>query len=375
MHDLRSWLTLIRAPGIGPIRCAALLERFGEPGAVLAASTRELETFGLPRAALDYLRRPDNTVLDRDQNWLEQSDCHLLTRNAPNYPPLLQEIGAPPPALFVRGDPDLLCEPQLAIVGTRNPTPTGRAIASEFAEQLTSAGLVITSGLALGIDAAGHEGALAAGGSTIAVLGTGPDRIYPARNQSLARAIAEQGALVTELPPGTTARAEHFPRRNRLISGLTLGTLVIEAAPQSGSLITARLAAEQGREVFAVPGSVRNPVARGCHQLLREGARLVESSTDVLQELAPRLSGLLRDETTPEPAAAVALEPVTELSDEGYRILLDRLDEEPTAVDTLVERTGLTADVVSSMLLILELHGYVSAAPGGRYRRVIFEGH
>ncbi|MDX1607407.1 MAG: DNA-processing protein DprA, partial [Candidatus Competibacterales bacterium] len=272
-------------------------------------------------------------------------------------------------------DPDLLCEPQLAIVGTRNPTPTGRAIASEFAEQLTSAGLVITSGLALGIDAAGHEGALAAGGSTIAVLGTGPDRIYPARNQSLARAIAEQGALVTELPPGTTARAEHFPRRNRLISGLTLGTLVIEAAPQSGSLITARLAAEQGREVFAVPGSVRNPVARGCHQLLREGARLVESSTDVLQELAPRLSGLLRDETTPEPAAAVALEPVTELSDEGYRILLDRLDEEPTAVDTLVERTGLTADVVSSMLLILELHGYVSAAPGGRYRRVIFEGH
>lgn len=375
MVDPWPWLVLVRAPGIGPARSARLLARFGTPAAILEAAAAELDACGVPRSAVDYFRNPDREALERDLAWLEQPGCRLVTCHDAAYPRQLQSVGQTPAVLFVRGDSALLGEPQLAIVGTRNPTPTGRRIAEDFGDYLTRAGLVVTSGLALGIDTAAHQGALAAPGPTIAVLGTGPDRIYPARNRELAHRIAEQGALVSEFPPGIAARAEHFPRRNRLISGLSLGTLVVEAARQSGSLITARLATEQGREVFAVPGSIHNPLARGCHWLIRQGAKLVETAADILEELGPQLNAYLRDDTPPgdlghsgEPFADPRV-----LLDQEQCALLDQLDAEPIAVDSLVERTGLTADVVSSMLLVLELHGYVQAIPGGRYRRASAE--
>ena len=273
----------------------------------------------------------------------------------------------------MRGDPLLLGEPQLAVVGSRNPTPGGREITRELAGALAGFGLVITSGLAVGVDAVAHEAALEQG-RTVAVLGTGPDRVYPAVHRDLARRIAENGALVTELAPGEGPQACHFPRRNRIIAGLSLGTLVTEAALKSGSLITARQAAEQGREVFAVPGSIRNPLARGCHALIRDGARLVEAAAEVLAELAPRLRGALGPVPTsvpgdPSPVDAGNSGGADRL-DPDYRSLLDALGYEPVSQDELIRRTGLPAQSVSSMLLVLELEGHVLSSPGGRYCRV-----
>ncbi|MDX1655862.1 MAG: DNA-processing protein DprA, partial [Candidatus Competibacteraceae bacterium] len=276
------------------------------------------------------------------------------------------------------GDIQLLNWPQLAVVGSRNPTPAGRETAREFAAHLARGGLAITSGLARGVDAAAHRGALEAEGATVAVLGTGPDRVYPARNRDLAHAIAATGgALVSELPPGTAVAAEHFPRRNRLISGLSLGVLVVEAALKSGSLITARLAAEQGREVFAIPGSIHNPLARGCHNLIRQGAKLVETAADILEELGAQ-AGLNPPVENPQADPAQggsALQPQRDGAlDEDYRYLLQCLGDGPVSVDALVERSTLTAEAVSSMLLILELQGFVAAAPGGLYARLKTEG-
>jgi DNA processing protein len=355
-------LALLRAPGIGPVRFARLLQAFGSAAAVFAASRSEWVALGLPEAALDYLNTPAWQPVEQDLRWLEQAGNYLLDWHDPRYPPLLRHIPQAPPLLFVHGDPDCLCAPQIAIVGTRNPTPAGRETARQFAAHLAGSGLAITSGLALGIDAEAHRGALLGSGCTIAVMGTGPDRIYPAVHRELAHAIAEHGALVSELPPGTLALAEHFPRRNRLISGLALGTLVVEASLRSGSLITARLAAEQGRDVFAIPGSIHNTLAKGCHNLIRQGATLVETATDILEELGPRAPA-----ATPPPAGEQAAA-VPEL-DEDYRQLLEQLGREPVSVDLLVERCGLTAEAVSSMLLILELQGLVAATPGGLYSR------
>jgi DNA processing protein len=281
------------------------------------------------------------------------------------YPVRLRQIANPPPLLFVQGDLASLNDPQLAIVGSRNPTTHGEQIAFDFSKSLARSGLIITSGLALGIDAAAHRGALAAGGITIAVAATGLDRIYPARNQELAWRIIEQGAIVSEFPVGTPILAQNFPQRNRIISGLCLGTLVVEARARSGSLMTARYALEQGREVFAVPGAINNPLVRGCHALIREGATLVECLDNILTELGPLLVRAC-------PAVATASETASgnALLDEEYRRLLDCLGvDEPTAVDTLVGRTGLTAHSVSSMLLLLEMQGYVSSLPGGLYIR------
>ncbi|HET7175456.1 MAG TPA: DNA-processing protein DprA [Gammaproteobacteria bacterium] len=313
-----------------------------------------------------YLRAPDLAAAEQDLTWLGRSGARLVTLADALYPPLLKQISDPPAALFVRGDAGLLSQPQLAMVGSRNPSVEGRRNAEEFAAYLARCGLVITSGMALGIDAASHKGALK-GGHTVAVWGTGLDKAYPPRNRELAEEIAAKGLIVTEFPPGTPPLPAHFPRRNRLISGLSVGTLVVEAARQSGSLITARLASEQGREVFAIPGSIHNPMARGCHRLLREGAKLVESAADILEELAPLLQLELPAAPT-EAAAAAGPDAVPE--DPEYRLLLNSLDFAPTSVDSLVERTGLTPDVVSSMLLMLELQGHVETSPGGRYSRV-----
>ncbi len=360
-----AWLlALLRAPGIGPARFARLLDHFGSAAAVFAADGAELRSLELPDAALDYLRRPDWRRVEQDLAWLGQPGNHLLRLDDPRYPLLLRQIPYPPPLLFVHGDPDCLRLPQLAIVGTRNPTPLGRETAQRFAAHLAEFGLVITSGLALGIDAAAHQGALAGGGRTIAVMGTSLDRVYPARNRDLAHAVAERGALISELAIGTPAMAENFPRRNRLISGLALGVLVVEAATQSGSLITARLANEQGREVFAIPGSIHNPLAKGCHALIRQGAKLVETAADILEELGA-LAAAAR-----EPASRPAATPAAVALDEEYRQLLAAMGDEPVGIDLLVDRCGLTAEALSSMLLILELEGYVAAIPGGLYGRL-----
>ncbi len=361
--DAESWLFLLHAPGIGSRTFGRLLAALGTPAAILASPRRELEALGLKAPALDYLSARDRDSLRADLDWLEQPNNHLLTLEHSDYPDLLREIPDPPPLLFVHGDPAMLSAPQIAIVGTRNPSTPGRETAQGFARLLAGAGLTVTSGMALGIDAAAHEGALGAG-TTLAVTGTGLDRVYPARHRELAHRIAANGALVSEFPPGTPPTAQNFPRRNRIISGLSLGTLVVEAALRSGSLITARCAAEQGREVFAIPGSIHNPLARGCHALIRQGAKLVETGADIIEELGALLGGLDAAADTPatEPPAARELDP-------EYQRLLEQLGYDPVPVDLLVQRTGLTAEAVSSMLLILELEGQVAALAGGRYCR------
>jgi DNA processing protein len=352
---------------VGPATLARLLERFGPPSRILSASRGALREAGLEDAGLDFISAvelPAGVLADLE--WAEAPQHHILTPDDPRYPPRLHEIG--PGILYVTGDPTLLAEPQLAMVGSRHPTPGGAETARAFAAHLARSGLVITSGLALGIDAAAHEGALAGGGTTIAVVATGPDRVYPARHRDLAHRIAEQGALVTEFPTGTPARAEHFPRRNRLISGLGLGTLVVEAALKSGSLITARYASEQGREVFAIPGSIHNPVARGCHRLIRQGAKLVETASDVLEELAPLLHAEMGQPASTADHSEPAQGPDFN-NDPEHEALLQAMGYDPVSVDQLVSRSGLTVEAVSSMLLIMELRGQVVSLSGGRYVR------
>ena len=288
----------------------------------------------------------------------------LIESGSTDFPALLQQIPGPPDALYVKGDVDALHLPALAIVGSRNPTRQGRRCAYDFAKHLGQSGFCIVSGLAQGIDAAAHEGALDGGAKTVAFLGHGIDHVYPASNRELAARIARQGALVSEFPPDTTPRRELFPQRNRLISGLSLGTLVVEAARRSGSLITARLAAEQGREIFAIPGSIHNPLSRGCHLLIRQGAKLVESGGDIVEELGMLAEHLADDADEPSPSQS----PTSE-HDTDYEMLLEAMGYDPLSPDELSSSCGLTIDQVSSMLLILELEGKIEAQSGGRYSR------
>lgn len=362
--ELRWWLALQHAPGLGCRGYNQLLEQFGSPRRLFREPALA-ETAGRPGAALrDYLRNPDWERVEQALHWLEHPGHRVITRADPAYPELLTQIADPPPLLYVVGDAHLLELPQLAIVGSRNPTGAGRRTAHEFARHLAGGGLCITSGLASGIDGASHQGALEARGHTIAVTGTGPDRIYPARHRELAHRIAEEGAIITEFPLGTPPLAANFPRRNRIISGLSLGTLVVEAATKSGSLITARLATEQGREAFAIPGSIHNPLARGCHALIRQGAKLVESADDILEELGPLLGRFLIPASEPQQQPP----PEDREWDGEYRRLFAQLSFDPLQIDTLIQRSGLTPEQVSSMLLVLELEDYVSSAPGGRYQ-------
>jgi DNA processing protein len=364
---LIDWLTLYHAPGIGPARFHRLLEIFGDPGDILNAGTGQLHQFGLADSTIAALRQPDIQAIEHDLEWQAKPGNRILTCQDTDYPALLQEISDPPPLLYIHGNIEVLQEPQLAIVGSRNPTAAGRQTAIDFARHLSAAGLVITSGLALGIDAAGHQGALDAGAPTIAVMGTGLDRVYPARHRDLARQIAQIGVLVSEFPPGTPPIAENFPRRNRIISGLSLGTLVVEAAIRSGSLISARYALEQGREVFAIPGSIHNPLSRGCHHLIRQGAKLVETAQDIMDELGALATALGPGITTASPSESRETTP--QLA-EDYAQLLESIGFENTSIDMLVKTTHLTPAEVSSMLLQLEMNGYIAANPGGFYNRL-----
>jgi DNA processing protein len=327
-----------------------------------------LAALGLGRALIGGLREPDANGITADLGWL-QADTRrsLVVWGSADYPPLLAQIPDAPLVLYVEGDVTALSLPQLAVVGSRNPTALGRDTAVQFATCLARAGLVITSGLALGIDAAAHRGALAGGSHTVAVVGRGLDEIYPRENAALAREIiAGEGVLTTDLGIGTPPLKQNFPRRNRILSGLAVGTLVVEAALQSGSLITARLACEQGREVFAIPGSIHNPMSRGCHRLLRQGARLVETVDDIFAEIEPMIAEISRNVCEKADEAPMPRWP---LLDKDYEILLDALGFEPAGLDSLVVRTGLEAGAVASMLLILELDGRVQQQPGGRFSR------
>jgi len=341
---------------------ARLLSQFSTPEALFLDPSK---AEGIPSQVQKALFEPDWDLIEQDLIWLEQDNRHIVTIQDPRYPELLKQIADPPGLIFVQGDVDLLSQWQLAIVGSRNPSASGVDASYEFARYLAQGGISITSGLAIGIDAAAHKGALSAGGKTIAVVGTGLDRVYPAKHRELAHEIADSGAIISEFALGTPPKAENFPRRNRLISGLSLGTLVIEAAIRSGSLITARMAMEQGREVFAIPGSIHNPLARGCHKLIREGAKLVETATDILEELGA-LAGV--QQPIIENTRQAVSEP-QEL-DKDYQCLLENLGYDPIQIDVLIERCGLTADVVSSMLLLLELQGQVESLPGGRYVQI-----
>jgi DNA processing protein len=365
MDEFQAWLTLARAPGLHSGVLAPLLQRFRSPVAILAAPPAELHEHGASRAFVRWVREHETVDLSADLRWLEHPGRRFIPWGDAEYPPLLAEIPDAPVGLYVQGAPSVLLLPQLAIVGSRNPSPAGRENAAHLAAELAGCGLVVTSGLALGIDAASHRGALDARGATIAVCGAGLDVIYPRSHVELAAQICESGAIISEFPIGSPPIKPNFPRRNRIISGLALGTLVIEAAMQSGSLITARLAAEQGREVFALPGSIHNGLARGCHQLIRQGAKLVESAADIVVELRA-ISGALR-----VPAGLSSMPEARRncpgVLDKEYEILLDALGFEPASVDALIARTGLKADAVASMLLILELEGRIESHPGGLY--------
>jgi DNA processing protein len=369
MDELTAKLILLRAPLTGA-QWFALMEHCGSASQALGADTSTWQACGLTERSVAVLSTFTESLVAADYEWLRQPHHHLVCLGDAHYPPLLRQIADAPTGLFVSGNVELLSKPQLAIVGSRNPTPYGREVATAFARHLTQCGLVITSGLAEGIDAASHRGALDGTGQTIAVCGTGLDSVYPPNCKSLASEIEQRGVLVSEFPIGTTARKFHFPLRNRIISGLSLGTFVVEAALHSGSLITAKQAGDYGREVFALPGSIHNPMAKGCHQLIRQGAKLVDSAEDILNELGPLASITQSLRHVAKAANPTDLPAKSDMElDKDYKILLDALGFESIGIDQLVERSGLTADVVASMLLILELEDHIASIPGGLYLR------
>ncbi len=363
--NIKYWLALQRAPGVGPVTFQRLLEHAEDPKN-LFENIEMINTIPrIPARLKNYLQAPDWTQVEQDMHWADAEKNNILTYHCAEYPDLLRAMNAPPAVLFTKGNTALLKMPQLAIVGSRNPSKTGKENAFNFAKSLAQSGITITSGMALGIDAASHQGALSAPGFTIAVAGTGVDRIYPARHQALAHQIIDNdGLIISELPIGTPPLKENFPLRNRIISALSLGVLVVEAATKSGSLITARMAGEQGREIFAIPGSIHNPLAKGCHALIKQGAKLVETTEDILEELGQIASVAIS--SSKEIAHPDIL---TETLDDEYIQVLESLGFEPTAINSVVERSGLMPEDVSSMLLVLELKGYIERHSGGHYSR------
>jgi DNA processing protein len=359
MEERAAWLRLGMNGAIGPAAQRKLLSQFGLPQHIFAASARALAD-AIGEEAAQALKKPaDEARLTQALRWLDQPQHHLITLSDSTYPRTLLEIADPPPMLFVRGRPALLARPCLAVVGSRNPTPQGALNSEAFAQLLSIAGLTVVSGLALGIDGAAHRGALRGPGSTIAVVGAGADVTYPQRHRDLTDAIAREGAVVSEFPLGTPPLNSNFPRRNRVISGLARGVLVVEAAVGSGSLITARCAIDQGRDVFAIPGSIHSPLSKGCHALIKQGAKLVETADDVLSELHL------------QPARPPAARSAADRISKHELDFLAAMGYDPVTPDILCSMFNLTPDVVSAMLSRLELAGHVVRVPGGAYQRVV----
>ena len=354
VSDALLWVSLSLIPGLGGAAYRALLSAFGSPDVIYRTSTQSLLQVVSQDVAACVARGPDENALLPVKNWLSLSGNGILTLADENYPQCLLQLPDPPPMLYTKGDVSLLNRPTVGIVGSRHATPQGLKNAEAFAHALSDAGWCISSGMAAGIDGAAHWGALKGSGSTIAVVGTGLDIVYPARHRSLAHQISEQGLLISEFPLGTPSKASNFPRRNRIISGLAQGVLVVEANLESGSLITARLAAEQGREVFAIPGSIHSPQSRGCHLLIKQGAKLVDSINDILEELGGA------------PISQVS----REKADDELHPLLEVMGYDAISVDTLIQNSGLTSEQVSAMLLTLELEGKIATLPGGHYQRL-----
>ena len=361
MDELAYWLELLHTPSIGQRRYQSLLTCINHPRELFDGSQGALLQ-KLPERARSYLKKPDWQRTEKALNWAEHPNHHIIPITSSNYPHRLKQIADPPPLLFAMGELNALHDPQLAIVGSRNPSPQGKQNANDFSAALSQSGLTITSGLALGVDTQAHIGALASQGLTIAVMGTGLDVVYPSSNRHLAQQIVEQGVVLSEFPLATMPNRGNFPRRNRIISGLSLGVLVVEAGLASGSLISARLAAEQGREVFAIPGSIHNALSRGCHQLLREGAKLVESTQDILQEFSGPLLEYLQPVLNEQSRHSSM-----ELADE-LKLLLKNIGADPISIDQLITRCGLTAEQISSMLMQLELQKLVASSAGHYYR-------
>ncbi|OGS74938.1 MAG: DNA protecting protein DprA [Gallionellales bacterium GWA2_55_18] len=366
--SLKAWLALSLTRGLGGESARRLLKEFGSPDAVFAASARSLKSIVKAEIAAEIGKGITDDQIAPALAWLEDGNNHIATLADSDYPQALLNIPDPPLLLYVKGRLDLLNRPALAIVGSRNATPQGIGNAEAFAKALSDAGLCIVSGMAHGIDAAAHRGALRCQGNncggSIGVVGTGLDKVYPAANRDLAHALAQQGALISEFPLGTPPLAANFPRRNRIISGMCAGSLVVEASLQSGSLITARLALEQGRDVFAIPGSIHAPQSKGCHALIKQGAKLVETAQDILEELCGLIVAPARDPDMQEPAIQGAD------TQDPNSALLGHLGFDPTDLDTLGKRSGLTVAELSAMLLMFELEGRISALPGGLYQRI-----
>lgn len=355
-HELVLWVALCNIHGLGNQGIYQLLKAFGNPKSVFSASYSQLRQI-VPDAIAEKINAgPDESAAEDMLSWLEADNNHVITLADAEYPQSLLQIADPPPILYAKGNLHWLNTIGIAVVGSRNASPQGEKNAEDFSQALAHHGYTIISGMALGVDGAAHRGALKANGATIAVVGTGLDIVYPAKHRELAHQIAERGLILSEFPLGTPSKAQNFPRRNRIISGLSVGCLVVEANVQSGSLITARLAAEQGREVFAIPGSIHSPVSKGCHQLIKQGAKLVDDIQDIVDEL-----GIIsRENNFSESKKSLESNP-----------LLDSMGFEPVTIEALLERSGLTSENLSAMLLMLELESKVASLPGGRYQRLV----
>jgi DNA processing protein len=371
--SLKAWLALSLIRGLGGESARRLLKEFGSPEAVFAASPGSLRSVVKAEVAAEIGKGIADDLLAPTLAWLEDGNNRIVTLADSDYPQALLNIPDPPLLLYVKGRLDLLNRPALAVVGSRNATPQGIHNAEAFAQSLSDSGLCVISGMAHGIDAAAHRGALRCQGnncgSSIGVVGTGLDKVYPAANRDLAHALASQGALISEFPLGTPPLAANFPRRNRIISGMSAGCLVVEASLQSGSLITARLALEQGRDVFAIPGSIHAPQSKGCHALLKQGAKLVETAQDILEELGGLIVATARHPDMPDPDTQGPATQGTDAQGPNFA-LLGHLGFDPADLDTLGKRSGLTIAELSAMLLTLELEGRISALPGGLYQRI-----
>jgi DNA processing protein len=403
-NDIQESLALFHLPGVGPTRYHKLIEWFGSAAAVISGDRKLIQAAGVKAGSIkqldDYARSGLNSWLGervtRDLEWRSQAGNDVLLIDDEDYPALLKHIHNPPPILFIRGCRERINDPQLAMVGSRNPSIDGKENAYRFAKALVNVGLTVTSGMAMGVDASAHQGAIDGRGYTVAVVGTGADIIYPARHRGLAEKILEQGVIVSEFPLGTQPQPANFPRRNRIISALSLGVLVVEASPRSGSLITAHCALEQGREVYAIPGSIHNPMARGCHQLIKQGAKLIESSEDIFEELSsllafhqfsknepkcvpseqqraiPLSGDLFGDSEFPDNSHRACTddgngETVVDLT-EPEKSLLMQIGFDVVSVDSVVERLELPVEDISFLLMSLELKGIVQSVPGGFQR-------